>query len=255
MRHRGRVVLTGALLLAIGASARGLDLESKVNLVEYSCNYFGEGGVDFQFVKPPDIKLYRDGSYVFRRDGQFLVGRISSGPLERLEKMLRRSDLLRQSSYRADLPGDPMLHHGGLCHFLYHEDDGDGRLIATPVVPRRGEWRRLVEQLEGLLPDAAAPYLPTKVVVEVEAAGPARHGRRTWPHEDRLDLAAATAGRTEVTDPEVVRTIFTDVHKRFVQADRTYWLELVAVPGWFDRAATEESLHRLLDSQPSVLDR
>jgi len=240
------LLLVGALLLAIGSSARALDLEGKQTLIEYSCDYFGEGGVAFGFVQPPEIKLYQDGTVVFRRDWRYFSSETSGQQLERIRAKLSRSRLLRESTYYTGLRGDPMLHHGGLCHFLYLEDGADSQLIAASVVPRGGQWRRLLEYLSDLLPAAAEPYLPATLVIDVETdCRPPCDGRQ-WPHADRLDLAATAGRRTEVTDSEVVRTVFLDLRRDFVQADRNYRIEVVAVPGWFEPAKIEGRLLRLV---------
>ncbi len=244
-RHYRPLALAATLLLAAGGEARALDLDDRKNLVEYSCDYFGEGGARYGYLKPPEIKLYQDGTVVFRRDWKYFSGKISGEQLERTRGRLRRSKWLQESAHLTRMRGDPMLHHGGLCHFLYLENGASSRLLATPVVPRGGKWRRLVEHLQDLLPATAAPFLPAKLVIQVEATRRPGGSDRQWPHAEKLDLAA-TAGLTEVTDPEVVRTIFLDLHRLFVQAGRSHRIHVVAVPGWFEPAKMEQSLHRLV---------
>lgn len=240
-----RLVLAAALLLATGAGARAQDLADKKNLIEYSCDYFGEGGVDFGFVKPPEIKIYQDGTIVFRRDWQYFIGQISPRQLELTRDKLRRSTLLRESAYHAEMRGKPMLHHGGFCHFRYLEDAS--RLVAAPVVPRRGKWRRLVDHLRAQLPETAEPYLPAKLILSAEAVRRSGRSAQSWTHGDQLELAAAAAQPVEVTDPDVVHTVFTGTHKLFVHADRVYRIDIIGSPGWFDPASIEKRLLRLAE--------
>lgn len=74
--------------LAAAVAPSSAAVEEKQALVVYGCEFFGEGGyrgpVQIPLLRPPEIKVYRDGSVTFRSDGHFSKGKVPTKKLKRL---------------------------------------------------------------------------------------------------------------------------------------------------------------------------
>lgn len=214
-------------------------LEEKQALLEYGCEFFGEGGYrgpgQIPLLRPPEIKVYRDGAVIFRSDGHFSEGKVPSKKLKRLESRVTKAPLLREAAV-LQIPGTDFLHHGGVCYFSRFE--GEERVtVASFVEPRAASWKRLVKLVKSIQSISNGQrFVPTQAKILVRKS--AREGS-PWPYQHILALSDGSLPRiVSVHDREILRALFSNHPIRpawtFSENGVTYELVLLQVPGWYE---------------------
>ena len=220
-----------------GQHGRGTGVQDG-NLVEYGMGGFADGGVGSPMLFPPEVKIYADGRIVFADKKGFWQGTVEPKRLEKLNRDLAGSALLRESRIIPVRNGGLISLHGGMAYIRYRDADHEV-VIATLSHARRGPYVRLLERIRREIPTTYSSFRPNELTFRLYP-GDSWREPVAWPFSAATPLAGAS-GSITITDPAAVAFVldhsfggFSWMQTNVRENGTDFEIITESVPGWFE---------------------